>query len=159
MDEAAKKQVLRLFSYGLYAVTAREGDVIAAMTVNWATQVSFAPPMIAVSMERESRTRAMIMRTGQFALCVYAAEQRELAGLLGRHSAKAPDKSALVAWEPGSATGCPVIVGTLGALECRVVVTIAAGDSILILAEVIEAHALHDGVPLTMQAAGFKHAG
>jgi len=159
MDEAAKKHMLRLFSYGLYAVTAREGDEIAAMTVNWATQVSFAPPMIAVSMERESRTHAMVMRTGQFALCIYAAEQRELAGLLGRHSAKVPDKSASVAWESGSATGCPVIADTLGALECRVVNTIEAGDSILVLAEVIEAHAARGGEPLTMQAAGFKHAG
>ena len=159
MDEAAKKQALRLFTYGLYAVTAREGDVIAAMTVNWATQVSFAPPMIAVSMERESRTHEIIMRTGHFVLCIYAADQREVAGLLGRHSAKVPDKCVSVAWEPGSATGCPVIFGTLGALECRVANTIEAGDSVLVIAEVIEAHAARDGEPLTMQAAGFKHAG
>lgn len=159
MDEAAKKQVLRLFSYGLYAVTAWEDDTPAAMTVNWATQVSFAPPLVAVSMERESRTRAIIMRTGVFALCVYAAEQRELAGLLGRHSAKVPDKFATVAWEPGSATGCPLIAGTLGALECRLVNTVEAGDSVLVVAEVIAAHALRDGEPLTMHTAGFKHAG
>ncbi len=159
MDEVAKKQVLRLFSYGLYAMTAREGDTVAAMTVNWATQVSFAPPLIVVSMERESRTRAMVIRTGMFALCVYAAEQRELAGLLGRHSAKSPNKFASVAWEPGSATGCPLIAGTLGALECRVRETMDAGDSVLVLAEVIAAHILRDGAPLTMQAAGFRHAG
>jgi flavin reductase (DIM6/NTAB) family NADH-FMN oxidoreductase RutF len=159
MDEAAKKHVLRLFAYGLYAVTARDGDDAAAMTVNWATQVSFAPPLIAVSMERESRTRAIAVRTGRFALCVFAAEQRELAGLLGRHSAKSPEKFAGVAWTPGSATGCPLIDGTLGALECRVVNTIEAGDSILVMAEVIAAHILRDGEPLTMQAAGFKHAG
>lgn len=159
MDDTAKKQVLRLFAYGLYAVTAREGDDVAAMTVNWATQVSFAPPLIAISMEQESRTRAMAMRTGQFALCVLAADQRELAGLLGRHSAKVPDKVAGVAWTPGSATGCPLIDGTLGALECRIVSTSEAGDSVLVVAEIIAAHPLRDGEPLTMQAAGFKHAG
>ena len=96
----AKKQVLRLFTYGLYAVTARDGEMASAMTVNWATQVSFDPPLIAVSMERESRTGAMAMQTGVFALCVFAAEQRELAGLLGRHSAKVPEKFAGIAWEP-----------------------------------------------------------
>ncbi len=159
MDEAAKKQALRLFSYGLYAVTAREGEQAAAMTVNWATQVSFTPPLIAVSMERESRTRDIVMRTGVFALCVFAADQRELAGLLGRHSAKVPDKFASVAWEPGSATGCPLIIGTLGALECRVAGTMDAGDSVLVLAEILDTHTLRDGDPLTMQAAGFKHAG
>src|SRR5512140_2457881 len=109
MDETAKKQALRLFSYGLYALTAREGDDAAAMTVNWATQVSFTPPLIAASVERESRTGQMAMRAGVFALCVFAAEQRELAGLLGRHSAKAPEKFAGVGWTAGAATGCPII--------------------------------------------------
>ncbi|MGI8858441.1 MAG: flavin reductase family protein [Thermomicrobiales bacterium] len=159
MDDAAKKQMLRLFTYGLYAVTARDGDDAAAMTVNWATQVSFAPPVIAVSMERESRTRAIAMRTGRFALCVFAADQREPAALLGRHSAKVPDKFAGVAWTPGDATGCPLIDGTLGALECRITATMEAGDSLLVVAEVIAAHTLREGEPLTMQAAGFRHAG
>lgn len=159
MDEAAKKRLLRLFPYGLYAVTAREGDAVAAMTVNWVTQVSFTPPLLAVSMERESGTRALVMRTGRFALCLFAADQRELAGSLGRHSAKRPDKFAAVAWQPGSATGCPLIAGTLGALECRVTGTMEAGDSFLVVAEVIAAHTLRDGEPLTMHAAGFKHAG
>lgn len=159
MDEAAKKEVLRLFTYGLYAVTARDGEQTAAMTVNWATQVSFAPPLIAMSMERESRTRALVERTGRFALCVFAADQRELAGLLGRHSAKVPEKFAGITWTPGSATGCPLIDGTLGALECRIVDTMEAGDSVLVLADVIAAHTLRAGEPLTMRAAGFKHAG
>lgn len=159
MDETAKKHVLRLLTYGLYAVTVRDGDDAAAMTVNWATQVSFTPPLIAVSMERESRTRALVERTGRFATCVFAADQRELAGLLGRHSAKAPEKFAGIAWTPGSATGCPLIEGTLGALECRVVDTMETGDSVLVVAAVIAAHTLRDGAPLTMQAAGFRHAG
>lgn len=159
MDEAAKKQLLRLFPYGLYAVTAREGDTVAAMTVNWVTQVSFTPPLLTISMERESRTRVLVMQTGQFALCLFAADQRELAGSLGRHSAKTPEKFAAVAWQPGSATGCPLIAGTLGALECRVTNAIEAGDSFLVVAAVIAAHVLREGEPLTMRAAAFKHAG
>lgn len=159
MDEAAKKQVLRHFSYGLYALTARSGDEARAMTVNWATQVSFDPPLVAVSIERESRTGAVAMATGQFALCVYAEGQRELAGLLGRHSVKSPDKFANVPWDPAPVTGCPLIAGTLGALECRIVETVDAGDSLLIIAAIIAAHALREGEPLTMHAAGFRHAG
>jgi flavin reductase (DIM6/NTAB) family NADH-FMN oxidoreductase RutF len=159
MDEAAKKQVLRLFTYGLYALTAREGGDASAMTVNWAMQVSFDPPLVAVSIERESRTGAMALRTGQFALCVFAAEQRELAGLLGRHRAKAPEKFAGVEWEAAPVTGCPLIGGTLGALECHLVNQMDAGDSFLALAEIVAAHVTQDAQPLTMRAAGFRHAG
>ena len=159
MDEAAKKQVLRLLTYGLYALTARAGDEARAMTVNWTTQVSFAPPLVAVSVERGSATGALALRTGQFALCVYAAEQRELAGRLGRHSAKTPGKFAGVPWEAAPVTGCPLLAGTLGALECRITQTVAAGDSLLVVAAIVAAHMRAAGEPLTMQAAGFRHAG
>lgn len=159
MDEGTRKRVLRLFTYGLYALTSREGDDTSACTVNWATQVSFSPTLIAVSVEQESYTGRMARRTGVFALCIYAEEQRELAGLLGRHSVNVPRKFADVDWSPGSETGCPMISGTLGAVECRIVSTTDAGDSVLIVAEVIAVHALAAGTPLTMAAAGWKHAG
>jgi flavin reductase (DIM6/NTAB) family NADH-FMN oxidoreductase RutF len=159
MDEATKKQILRLFSYGLYAVTAWDGEHASAMTVNWASQVSFTPPLIAVSIERDSHTGALILASGRFALCVFAAGQRELAGLLGRHSAKVPEKFAGVAWTPAPVTSCPMIAGTLGTLECRIVNRMDAGDSLLVVAEVIAAHLAQEGEPLTMRAAGFKHAG
>ena len=38
MDEAIKKTVLRMFTYGLYAVTAKHGDEMSVMTANWITQ-------------------------------------------------------------------------------------------------------------------------
>jgi len=159
MDEAARKRVLRLFTYGLYAFTAREGETASAMTANWVTQVSFDPPLLAVSLERSSRTGMMARRTGQFALCVYAEEQRELAGQLGRHSVKVPDKFVGVAWDPGVVTDCPILAGTLGAVECRITDTMDAGDSVLVVAEVLAAHAFAESAPLTMVAAGWKHAG
>ncbi len=159
MDEAARKRVLRLFTYGLYAFTAREGETASAMTANWVTQVSFDPSLLTVSLERSSRTGMMARRTGRFALCVYAEGQRELAGQLGRHSVKAPDKFMGVAWEPGAATGCPILAGTLGAVECRITATMDAGDSVLVIAEVLAAYTFTEATPLTMGAAGWKHAG
>ena len=38
MDPAVKKSVLRMLTYGLYAVGARHGDEISGMTVNWVVQ-------------------------------------------------------------------------------------------------------------------------
>ncbi len=60
MDPALKKQALRLFTYGLYAVTSAQGDDINAFTANWLTQVSFEPPLLAVSIENNSKSLPMI---------------------------------------------------------------------------------------------------
>ena len=54
MDPAIKKKTLRLFTYGLYVVTARTDDDTGAFTANWLGQTSFEPPMIAIAMEQDA---------------------------------------------------------------------------------------------------------
>jgi flavin reductase (DIM6/NTAB) family NADH-FMN oxidoreductase RutF len=159
MDAALKKTVLRLFTYGLYAVTARHGDELSAMTVNWITQASFEPPMLALAVEHDSHSRRLIEASGAFAVNVYETGQRELAGRLGRTFAKHPEKAAEVSWKPGPATGSPVLDETLAWVECRVRGSLPAGDHIVFVAEVVEVGLNREGTPLTLKEAGFKYAG
>ena len=50
MDEDAKKTALRMIPYGIYVLTAEAPDgSTAAATVNWVTQTSFKPPLVAVA--------------------------------------------------------------------------------------------------------------
>ncbi|OLC07444.1 MAG: hypothetical protein AUH34_01310 [Gemmatimonadetes bacterium 13_1_40CM_70_12] len=133
MDEAAKKAVLRLFPYGLYAVTVKHGGEEHGMTANWVTQASFN---------------------------VLSQGQRELAGKLGRSSANTPQKLKGVKTKPAPVSGAPILAEALGWIECRVVATLPSGDHTLVLGEVVEAGVEHDGgQPLTLQEAGFKYAG
>ena len=55
MDPNTKKLALRQFTYGLYAVTCIEGNEVNAFTANWLTQISFEPPLVAVSIENNSK--------------------------------------------------------------------------------------------------------
>ncbi len=48
MEAEAKKTTLRMIPYGIYVLTADDGANVAAATVNWVTQTSFNPPLIAV---------------------------------------------------------------------------------------------------------------
>ncbi|HIF10241.1 MAG TPA: flavin reductase, partial [Sneathiellales bacterium] len=69
MDEAAKKTTLRMIPYGIYVLTADGGDGdISAATVNWVTQTSFAPPLVAVALKADSGSYAIVKKTGTFAL-------------------------------------------------------------------------------------------
>ncbi len=158
MDEALKKEALRLFTYGLYAVTTGDATQWNAFTANWVSQVSFDPPLIVVSVENASVSLPLIRRTGHFAVNIYSADQRDLAGLLGKSLARHPEKLNGLRTGTG-ATGCPVLLDTEAWVECHVESEMAAGDSTLVLGRVVGADVLRRDEPLTMLAAGFKHAG
>ena len=159
MDETIKKTVLRMFTYGLYAVTAKHGDEMSVMTANWITQSSFTPPMVALAVESDSRSCRIIQAAGAFAVNVYEAGQREIAGKLGRAWAKHPEKLEGMAWQPGPITGSPILATALGWVECQVTSSLSSGDHILYVANVVEVGLNHEGTPLTLKEAGFKYAG
>lgn len=160
MDTAAKKTVLRHFSYGLYVVTvASDGDE-HGMTANWVTQAAFEPPMVVVAVENTSQTIEMIRDAHHFALSVLHEGQRELAGRLGRTSDQAPEKLKGIRTKPAPTTGTPVLADCLGWVECRVISALPAGDHTLVLGEVVGAGVESpEAKPLTLQAAGFKYSG
>jgi flavin reductase (DIM6/NTAB) family NADH-FMN oxidoreductase RutF len=158
MDEAAKKEALRLFTYGLYAITCGDKTQRNAFTANWLSQVSFDPPLVALSVENSSTSIAIIRRSKRFAVNVFAADQRALSGKLGKAYAKAPEKLDGLQWGMGEHS-CPVLEETLAWVECAVESEMPAGDSTLFVGRVVGARVLRRAEPLTMLAAGFKHAG
>ncbi len=160
LDLDAKKRILRQFTYGLYAVTAEHAGERGVLTANWVTQVSFDPPLVAVSIERDSATLPLIQASGRFAVCPFREGQRELAGNLGRPRARTGDKFVAYGLATTRSTaGPPVLLDSGGYVVCRVARTVPAGDSLLIIGEVIEAAVFAAGPPLTMRDAGFRHAG
>ncbi|HYK84611.1 MAG TPA: flavin reductase family protein [Ktedonobacteraceae bacterium] len=158
MDPKIKKQVLRTFTYGLYAVScANEGEV-NIFTANWLSQVSFDPPLVAVSIENSSKSLPMIQRSRIFTVNVLRSGDRELAGKLGKSAIDHPDKLAGIGFDIG-ANGCPILHDALAWVACEVRHTAQAGDSTLVIGEVVDTGMLGEGQPLTMAEAGFRHAG
>jgi flavin reductase (DIM6/NTAB) family NADH-FMN oxidoreductase RutF len=160
-NDTTSSKVLRLFTYGIYVVSAHSGQDDNAFVANWLSQCSFDPPLIMVSIQTRSRTLAMIRASGFFAVHVLATGQREFAGMLGKSSRSNMHKLKNVRWHPSAVTGCPILDDTLGYVECRVESELPAADSVIMLGEVINAEMLgeEEFVPLTMKETGFKHAG
>ena len=158
MDEAAKKTILRKFTYGLYAVTVKQEERRNAFTANWVSQASFEPPMVMVAVENDGESIHIIDATGQFAINAFASGQRELAGSLGRKSRNVPDKLEGIATFD-SPRGLPLLRDAVGWLECRVSGKLPAGDHTVYLAEVVEAGQLGDAEGLTMKETGFRYFG
>lgn len=160
MDPAIKKQALRMFTYGLYAVMCEDGDEVNGFTANWLTQVSFDPPLLAVSIENLSKSLPMILRSRKFTVNIlpHTDKPRELAGQLGKSALKHPDKMAGIPYTIPT-EGYPVLQAALSWVACEVRQILPAGDSSLVVAEVVDAGVQAEGQPLTMAAAGFRHAG
>ena len=158
MDPTIKKQVLRTFTYGLYAVSCADEDQVNIFTANWLTQVSFDPPLLAVSVENTSKSLPMILRSRIFTVNVFRSGERELAGQLGKSAFQRPDKLAQIAFHLG-VNFCPILDNALAWVACEVRHTAEAGDSTLIVADVVDVGMLGEGQPLTMAEAGFRHAG
>lgn len=158
MDVAIKKQALRLFTYGLYVVMCTDQNEVNAFTANWLTQVSFDPPLLAISIENDAKSLTMILHSRKFTVNVLRTGQRELAGTLGKTALKAPDKLAGISYTITEGEN-PILQAALGWVACEVRQTVPAGDSTLVVAEVVDAGMLAEGLPLTMTEAGFRHAG
>ncbi|MBE3558850.1 MAG: flavin reductase [Ktedonobacteraceae bacterium] len=158
MDPQIKKRVLRTFTYGLYVVMCADSGEVNGFTANWLTQVSFEPPLLAVSVENDSKSLPMIQRSRKFTVNVLRSGQRDLAGHLGKSAIKYPDKLASIEYTllPG---GQPILNAALAWVACEMRSSIEAGDSTLIVGEVVDAGMLAEGAPLTMAESGFRHAG
>lgn len=158
MDVAVKKEALRLFTYGLYAVSCGVEHDRNAFTANWLGQVSFDPPLVLVSVENTSHSLWLIRQHHSFAVAIFASDERELAGKLGQEFEKHPDKLNGLTWAT-AANGTAVLANAPAWVACDVVGEMPAGDSTLVLGQVVDAKVNRRVEPLTMLAAGFKHAG
>ena len=158
MDEAAKKAVLRSFTYGLYVVTLNAGGQVHGFTANWLTQAAFEPPSLVMAVENDSRSLEMLRVNPVFAVNVLESGQRELAGTFGRSSKKVADKMQGIAYHTG-VTGCPLLTAALGSLECDATILQECGDHTLVIGRVIEAALQREAQPLTMSETGFRYFG
>ncbi|MCP5043432.1 MAG: flavin reductase family protein [bacterium] len=139
MDSDDKKQALRMIPYGLYVLAAESADGrVAASTVNWVTQASFEPPLVAVGVKADSGSHSIIKEAKSFALNVLGRDQQSLAFSFFKAVEREGDTIAGEPFSSGS-SGAPVFVNALASLECKLVDTVEIGDHSLFVGEVVDA--------------------
>jgi flavin reductase (DIM6/NTAB) family NADH-FMN oxidoreductase RutF len=138
MDPDAKKTALRMIPYGLYVLTGRAGDEVAAATVNWVTQVSFAPPLVAVGVKADSHAHQIIKQSRAFALNVLGKGQQQAAFAFFKPAALADGKISGHAFRDGT-TGSPLLESTPAYLDCTLIDTVERGDHSVFVGEVVDA--------------------
>ncbi len=139
MDADAKKTALRMIPYGLYVLTSEAKDGrVAAATVNWVTQASFAPPLVVVGVKADSGAHDIIKESGSFALNVLGKGQQGQAFTFFKSLEREGDTIGGEAFAAG-ATGSPVLASAPAFVECKLVDTVEKGDHSVFVGEVVEA--------------------
>ena len=135
MDPQEKKVALRAITSGLFVMTSTDGDELAAGGVNWLTQVSFEPPLV-------------------------ADDQLEVAKAFFRSTSVEGDLLNGHRFERGVATGAPILDEVPYWFEARVTDTVARGDHTVYVAEVIGA-GVRDAsrAPLNLRTTGMNFGG
>ena len=138
MDPNTKKTVLRMIPYGLYVLTAADKDGrVAAATVNWVTQVSFEPPLVAVGVKADSQAHALIKDTKAFALNVLGKGQGPLAFTFFKPAERQGQTISGEPFRPGT-TGAPILQATPAFVECALEATVEKGDHSVFVGRVVD---------------------
>ena len=160
MDPQEKKVALRAITYGLYVMTASSDGEFAGGGVNWLTQTSFEPPLIAAGVKADSGLHALIEQTGLFAVNVLADDQLEIGKAFFRSTTVDGDRINDHKFERGVATDAPILDEVPYWFECRVTDTVTGGDHTVFVAEVIGAGVRNAArVPLNLRTTGMNYGG
>ncbi len=139
MDANDKKQALRMIPYGLYVLTGESADQqVAASTVNWVTQASFEPPLVAVGVKADSGAHSIIKESKNFALNILGKGQDAMAFSFFKPVER---EGNTIAGQPFSSgqSGAPLLDNAHAFVECKLVETVEIGDHSLFVGEVVNA--------------------
>ncbi len=156
--EAAKKAALLMIPYGLYVLGTKDGAEIDAGTINWVTQCSFKPPLVAMGVKQDSKLYGMLASSRVFALSFLESGQKEIAFAFFRPIHVDRDMISGHHYELHQ-TGAPVIATAAGWVEGRVVGEVAIGDHSCVVGEVTNAGLKRDTRLLTLEECGVKYGG
>ncbi|MFP4006511.1 MAG: flavin reductase family protein [Spirulinaceae cyanobacterium] len=159
LDEAAKKTLLRKIPHGLYICGVKDGEELNGFTASWVMQSSFKPPMIINCVNQTSGSHEMLKKSGVFAISFLEETQKEVAAQFFKPQSRVGNKLANVEFKVGEATGCPIIIDSLGYVECKVVGTLDQGDHTVFLGEVITAEIHREGNSLLLEKTGWNYGG
>lgn len=141
------RQVMRRWTAGVAVVTSAYDGTRYGMTVNSFTSISLEPPLVTVTLAVNTRTHALVQRSGLFGVTILRAAQRDISERFAGHT---PDqKDRFVGLETFTLrSGVPFLKGGLANLYCKVIYNYAMPNSTLFIGEVLAAQLDQDAPPL-----------
>lgn len=138
ISKSELRRVMGHFATGVTVVTTtnEKGEPVG-LTVNSVTSVSLVPPLLLVCVDKAADCHPSFQKSGVFAANILSEHQEQLSQ---RFATKGVEKFAGIPYRSGE-TGSPILEGSVGHLECRVVQVHDGGDHTIFIGEVSKADA------------------
>jgi len=149
------RSVFRDHAARVVVVTAEGGRGPAGFTATSLTSVSMDPPMVSFAVARSASAWPTVARSRRLGVHLLADDQD---GLATTFATSGINRFEDVRWHPGP-TGEPVIEDCAAFLRCTVDRHVPAGDHVLVLARVTQAHVARIGSPLIYHDGGYATVG
>ena len=137
------KKVMRNISYGLFILTARDGDKLNGCVTNTLQQVTTSPNRISITVNKENYTHDMVLKAGEFNVSILSEDAKfdtfkHFGFQTGRDIDKFEDFPMVLA-----KNDIPYITdGTNGYISAKVIHSIDLGSHTLFLADVTDGEVL-----------------
>jgi flavin reductase (DIM6/NTAB) family NADH-FMN oxidoreductase RutF len=126
ISETDFRSAMATFAAGVTVITTIDAaGKPAGLTATAFSSVSKNPPLCLVCVAKSADAYAALHGAGRFAVNFLASTEEFVSGQFAVHGI---DKFEGIPWEPGPATGCPLVTGTIGAVECTTHAIHDAGD-------------------------------
>ena len=131
-------------SYGLFVLTARQGEKDNGCIINTAAQVTTSPNRVTIAVNKANHTHDMIAATGEFTVSILSEEAKfDLFQRFGFQSGRDTDK--FVGFEGAQRGDNGILYVTEGVnawIACKVVSATDLGSHTLFLADVVDGDVL-----------------
>lgn len=138
-------ELFRKVTHGVYVIGVSDGKEQNAFTAAWVMQVSFAPPMLAFSINPENYSYKLLQTGGVCSVNVLGQDHLAIAAHFGSPGVR--EKMTAYPWQSGS-TIAPVLSDSLAYFDCKLSHVTDAGDHKIAVCEVLAAAELNSGWPL-----------
>lgn len=151
------RETLAAWPSGVSVVTTNADGQLYGLTVSSFSSLSADPPLVLVCVANENRLPAMVDRSGGFAVSILERSQEPASRYFAR-AGRSPSEDFTEIAGRHTASGQPVIEGSLAWLTCRLRRAIPEGDHTILIGEVVETYA-GEGQPLLYWRRAYRSIG
>lgn len=149
------RSALGVFATGVTVITSRSSEHAYGMTANAFSSLSLDPPLVLVCVISGTTGEQTIEKNRSFAVNILGAHQEAISRFFSWRDRPQGAEAFQEIPHSESATGCPIIEGVAGYLDCRLAAAHQAGDHVIFVGEVLALGFDQDVEPLVFHGGSY----